>query len=85
MNYLEVGHWYRLTPVSDPLELILIDEQDDKVEFQHFDGEIETIHWSECLSIEIREVPAPDDWSAPFDTDRQDTHPEVLFSDYSLN
>ncbi|WMS88322.1 DUF6763 family protein [Pleionea litopenaei] len=78
----DIGHWYRLASASDPVEVIAIDEADDKIELQHFHGEIESFDFTDWLALFPVEVESPEDWTGPFEMERQDICPSQLFSDY---
>lgn len=79
----EIGHWYRIDFSPDPVEVVSLDDDEQVVEFQHFDGEIEALELSDWQSLTPVEVDAPEDWSGPFEMDRQDIHPNRLFVEYT--
>jgi hypothetical protein len=83
MIHAEVGHWYRIEYSSDPVEVVSLDDDDQTVEIQHFNGEIEAIDVNDWLSLSPIEVQAPEDWSGPFEMERQDIEPNRLFLDYT--
>jgi hypothetical protein len=77
MNFIKpvVGHWYR--GVTDELfEVVAIDDQDETIEIQFFDGsvtEIDFESWNEQLRDELLEVAdAPEDWSGAVDVEVED-------------
>ncbi|MEE4245060.1 MAG: DUF6763 family protein [Kangiellaceae bacterium] len=82
MNTPEIGHWYRLTVNRDPVEVVALDDNETQIELEHFDGEIESLDHEQWLALEPVEVSAPEDWSGPFEMDRQDVNHEQLFQDY---
>ncbi len=62
----EIGNWYQSSS-SLLFKIVAIDEQDETIEIQYFDGtvgELEMELW-EGLAPEM--LDAPDDWSGPFD------------------
>jgi hypothetical protein len=66
----EVGDWYRHTG-GEMFEVVAIDEDDETIEVQHFDGTIEEIdfdsweaQWQEKL---FEAAEAPEDWSGSVD------------------
>jgi hypothetical protein len=70
-----IGEWYRIKG-GDLFEVVAVDEDDDTVEMQHFDGTVEEIElndwYSRCSSGAISEADAPEDWSGSADQDRED-------------
>ena len=82
MNTIEIGHWYKIHQRGELVEVIAVDEEDDVVEFQHYDGEVEKLATNTWHSFGPVEMAPPEDWSGPFETDRQDLHPDELFNDY---
>ncbi|NVJ49578.1 MAG: hypothetical protein HWE13_06730 [Gammaproteobacteria bacterium] len=79
----EIGHWYRITGMTDPVEIITIDDQDDRIELQHYDGLIESLDFTDWQALAPIEIETPEEWSAPFDHERFDVHPNELFLDYN--
>ncbi|PWK50074.1 DUF6763 family protein [Pleionea mediterranea] len=84
MNNAEIGHWYRINFAADPVEVIALDDNEQVVEFQHFEGEIESLDLTDWQSLTPREVEAPEDWSGPYEMEWQDINPESVFMDYTL-
>jgi hypothetical protein len=80
-----VGQWYR-GGANELFEVVAIDEQDQTIEIQCFDGtvtEIDFESWNEQLVDEFLDVAdAPEDWSGSVDVDAQDLGRE--FEDRSL-
>jgi hypothetical protein len=70
-----IGEWYRIKG-GDLFEVVAVDEDDDTVELQHFDGtveELELADWHTRFSSgAIIEADAPEDWSGSADQDRED-------------
>jgi hypothetical protein len=70
-----VGQWYR-GGGSELFEVVAIDEEDQTIELQYFDGtvtEIEFDAWNDLL-IEgsIDNADAPEDWSGAIDVEIED-------------
>jgi len=66
-----IGQWFR-RPNGTLLEVVAVDESDDTIEIQMFDGTIDEVDvesWREQFLIE---VPAPEDWSGSVDMDPDD-------------
>ena len=70
-NFPAIGTWFR-RPNGTLLEVVAVDEDDNTIEVQRFDGTLDEIDlevWSEQLLVE---VPAPEDWSGSVDMDPDD-------------
>ncbi len=85
MNHAEIGHWYRINFAADPVEVISLDDNEQTIEFQHFEGEIESLDVSDWQSLIPVEVEAPEDWSGAYEMERQDVQPDRLFFEYNIN
>jgi hypothetical protein len=70
-----IGEWYRIKG-GDLFEVVALDEGDDTIEMQHFDGTVEEIElkdWNTRFSSgAIIEADAPEDWSGSTDQDPED-------------
>jgi hypothetical protein len=77
MNFIKpiVGQWYR-GGTDELFEIVAIDDQDQTIEIQYFDGsvtEIDFESWNEQLREELLEAAdAPEDWSGAVDVEVQD-------------
>ena len=77
MNVLkpEIGEWYR-GATNALFEVVAIDDSDQTIEIQYFDGTIEEMDfdsWLEMLKDEsIESADAPEDWSGSLDVDSED-------------
>ena len=71
----EVGDWYRYTN-GDLFEVVAVDEDDETIEMQHFDGTIEEIDFeswqSQWQDKAFEKAEAPEDWSGSVDMERED-------------
>lgn len=70
-TYPKIGHWFR-RPDGTLLEVVAVDEADDTIEMQFFDGTIDEIDleaWREQFCVEVS---APEDWSGSVDMDPDD-------------
>ena len=66
-----IGKWFR-RPDGTLLEVVAVDESDNTIEIQLFDGTIDEIKiesWREQLLVEVQ---APEDWSGSMDMDPED-------------
>ena len=70
-----VGQWYR-GGTNELFEVVAIDDQDQTIEIQYFDGtvaEMEFDAWNEHLLDELIDVAdAPEDWSGAVDMDTEE-------------
>lgn len=77
MNFLKpiVGQWYR-GHTNELFEVVAIDEEDETIEIQYFDGtvtEVEFDSWNEQLLDEMIDLAdAPEDWSGAVDVESED-------------
>ncbi len=65
-NEPEIGNWYQ-SASSLLFKVVAIDEHDDTIEIQYFDGTIGELEMDLWESIAPEQLDAPDDWSGPFD------------------
>jgi hypothetical protein len=77
MNFIKpiVGQWYRGT-TDELFEVVAIDDQDETIEIQFFDGSVTEIDfeaWNDQLRDELLEAAdAPEDWSGAVDVEAED-------------
>lgn len=71
LQYPQIGKWFR-RPGGAIFEVVAIDEGDQTIEVQLFDGTIDEFdldRWPDLLAIEVS---APEDWSGSVDMDPED-------------
>jgi hypothetical protein len=82
-----VGQWYRGS-TNELFEVVAIDDQDQTIEIQYFDGtvtEMEFDSWNEQLLDELIDAAdAPEDWSGAVDVEAEDLDREFEDSTRSL-
>jgi hypothetical protein len=70
-----VGQWYR-GDTDELFEVVAIDDQDETIEIQYFDGSVTEIDfetWYDQLRDELIEAAdAPEDWSGAIDVEGED-------------
>ena len=66
-----IGNWYRHEN-GDIFEVVALDEKDNTVEIQYYDGTIEELDIDAWEQLEIEESEAPDDWTGSLDADDED-------------
>src|ERR1700683_469411 len=75
-----VGQWYR-GGTNELFEVVAIDDQDQTIEIQYFDGtvtEMEFDSWNEQLLDELIDgADAPEDWSGAVDVEAEDLDREL--------
>lgn len=77
----EIGHWYRPITNDGFFEVVAIDYDDQSIEIQYFDGEIEELDFTGWKALVPMESPPPEDWTGPYEIDRQDP----AFNEYAMN
>ncbi len=77
----EIGHWYR--PINNDclFEVVAIDYDEQMIEIQNFDGNIEGMEFTGWKALIPVEVAPPEDWSGPYEIDREDP----AFNSYAIN
>jgi hypothetical protein len=77
--HAEVGDWYRYSG-ADLFEVVAVDEDDETIEVQHFDGTIEEIEfdsWESQWQDRVFEAAeAPEDWSGSVDMEPENNGEE---------
>ena len=66
-----IGRWYR-RPHGQLFEVVAVDEADQTIELQFFDGTIDEIDRENWSNLLIERVAAPEDWSGSVDMDPED-------------
>jgi hypothetical protein len=62
-----VGNWYKRIDDDHPFRVVEIDEDEDTVTVQHFDGDLEAIDSSAWFDMDIEIAEEPEDWTGPVD------------------
>lgn len=62
-----IGNWYRNLETEGDFEVVALDEDAQTIEIQYFDGDIEELDLDAWYDLPIEAIPAPEDWSGPFD------------------
>ena len=66
-----IGRWYR-RPNGQLFEVVAVDEDDQTIELQFFDGTIDEVDQDTWSKLLIQRVAAPEDWSGSMDMDPED-------------
>lgn len=67
-----IGSWYKDQEYNAVFEVVASDDNDYFVEIQYFAGEIEEIDIETWYELDLKPIPAPEDWSGPFEMARED-------------
>lgn len=70
----EVGCWYENAEQRTLFEIVSLDEDENTVAIQYFEGEIEEMELDTFVQLPLRMVEQPEDWSGPFEVDREDRY-----------
>ena len=62
-----IGQWYRHLDKGQEFTVSNVDEDNEVVEIQHYDGDIEEYTFEEWQELEIEVTEPPEDWSGPMD------------------
>ena len=62
-----IGKWYLDNADKQLFEIVAIEEEDDTIEIQYFDGAIEELDSELWYEMELTSAAPPEDWSGPFD------------------
>jgi len=62
-----IGKWFLDNADGQLFEIVAIDEDDETIDIQYFDGAIEGIDVDLWEEMELTSAAAPEDWSGPYD------------------
>ncbi len=68
----DIGIWYRNQDISNVFEVVATDEDEGCVEIQYFTGEIDELDIETWYELDLKVIPAPEDWSGPYEIARED-------------
>ena len=71
-----VGDWYQ-DASGENFEVIALDEDQQTVEIQYFDGAIDECDFDTWRDLDVTGMEPPEDWSGPLDIERVDYDMEV--------
>ena len=60
-----IGDWYR-NGTGQSFEIVAVDENDESIEIQYYDGDIEEVDFETWASLNIEHIEPPEDWTGPF-------------------
>lgn len=67
-----VGNWYKHLDKGQVFRVVDIDEDDDVIEVQHFDGDLEELDSSDWFEMDLERAAEPEDWTGPVDDIERD-------------
>lgn len=71
IRYPVIGQWFSRAN-GTLFEVVAIDEDDETVEIQQFDGTIGEVDIERWTELPLTEISAPEDWSGSVDMDPED-------------
>ena len=67
-----VGNWYKHLDKGQLFRVVDIDEDNDMIEVQHFDGDLEQFESDEWFEMDLERAAEPEDWTGPVDDIERD-------------
>ena len=67
-----VGNWYKHLDKGQLFRVVDIDEDNDMIEVQHFDGDLEQFESDEWFEMDLQRAAEPEDWTGPVDDIERD-------------
>ena len=67
-----VGNWYKHLDKGQLFRVVDIDEDNDMIEVQHFDGDLEQFESDEWFEMDLERAAEPEDWTGPVDDVERD-------------
>jgi hypothetical protein len=61
----EIGSWYRRADPEQLFTVLRIDEDDELIELQHYDGDTEEISIAAWHEMDLETAEEPEDWPGP--------------------
>ena len=68
----QLWQWYAHLDKGQEFRVVAVDETNQLVEIQHFDGGIEEMDFDSWLQLEIETIEPPEDWTGPIDDVERD-------------
>ncbi|MDH3671929.1 MAG: hypothetical protein OES46_12305 [Gammaproteobacteria bacterium] len=62
-----INRWYKRLDKGYQFQVVMVDEAEDTVEIQHFDGDLEELDLDTWNELEIEMIEPPEDWTGPMD------------------
>ena len=68
----QIGQWYAHLDKGQRFYVVAIDDEENTIEVQHFDGDIEEFSRAEWRGLKIELSVEPENWDGAFDITEQD-------------
>lgn len=68
----EVGNWYQSALTRQTFEVVALDDHDNTVEIQYFDGDVAELDLDSWYRLELDNIPEPEDWTGPYEMEGDD-------------
>jgi hypothetical protein len=62
-----INKWYKDYEDGQLFEVVALDDTDETIEIQYFDGSLEEIDYDTWDEMQLTTAAPPEDWSGPFD------------------
>ncbi|WP_251359549.1 DUF6763 family protein [Kangiella sp. TOML190] len=79
------GHWYKRRDLNALFEVVAIDDDDDTIEIQYFNGEIEELDQTSWQQLSIANAAPPEDWSGALEVEKYAINDRVTDAPTSLD
>lgn len=67
-----VNQWYRQLDKGFQFQVVAVDEEENTVEIQHFDGDLEEFDFDTWEEMELELIEPPEDWTGGMDDIERD-------------
>jgi hypothetical protein len=61
------GEWYRHLDKGQAFRVLNVENDENLIEIQHFDGDLEEVELEEWFSMDLEKAAAPEDFTGPLD------------------
>ncbi len=79
------GHWYKRPDLNDLFEVVAIDDDDETIEIQYFNGEIEELDRTSWEQLQLAAAAPPEDWTGALEVEKYAINDRVDDSPTSLD
>ena len=77
-----IGDWYKDIQTGELFEVVALDEADESVDIQYFEGDVEELDFDTWFEMDLDVAEPPEDWSAPYGSMERD---DLGFSDTAIH
>ena len=68
------NEWYEIPDKDQAFCVVTVDEDEDIIEIQYYDGTIEELDFEAWEDLNPDPIEAPEDWIGPYDEDEEEDH-----------